>query len=953
MYLAVTMPATLILSGLILPAPGYIPVREQPVFSVLQKRVQIHYLPTGLRYPVPIQLKETFKCRAPRFGALLTFNSSTNGLAEYTASNFNGVLKGNLLAAGYDGSIYRIVLTADGTNVTNSKSSSNKLNQDPAFASGFGSTPLDVIAQGDNDVFPGTVWAATYGANAITVFEPTDMTTCTGLNNNQDDDKDGYTNADEIANGTNPCSAASKPNDFDHDFISDLNDPDDDNDGINDITDLFQIDANNGTTTNMPINYDLLNNNPGTGFFGVGFTGLMSNKINNYLTQYDPNNLVAGGAVGAFTVVAVSPKDALGTLNNQENGFQFGVKAGTAAFTIKSRMLGPFFSNKTPSGNQSQGIYIGTGDQSNYLKITLNANGGQGGIQVVSENADVATTAQYSLTGGIPASTLDLYLSVNPAAGTVQPKYSSDGGAVISVGSPIKVSGALLSALQSANVVAVGIISTSINGTPFTATWDFIYVTADPVTSTGKWQTITPTSGVFTAREENSYAQAGNKFYLLGGRSIMPVQEYDPVNKTWANKAAPPIELNHFQAINLDGLIYAAAAFTGAFPHETPVAQIYMYDPAANKWLTGSTIPQARRRGSAGAVVYNNKIYLVGGITDGHWSGWVSWFDEYDPATNTWKVLPDAPRARDHFHVEVINNKLYVAGGRRSSQSTGQLFSLTIPQVDVYDFVSGQWSTLPSSSNIPTPRAGAGSVVLGNELIVIGGEDTLPVAHKETEALNTSTNTWRRLADLQQGRHGTQAIVNNNGIYIAAGAGNQGGSNLLTSQEAFYFSTPTTPTGSALSQSQLSASASLDFGAVAVNTESSKTITLSNTGGNQAIMVSSITLSGSGSFTYTSPFAFPYTVAPGKSVDITVKFKPTATGTQTGSLVVSHTGKGGSTTVTLTGQGGGTTTATTYRINAGGPQLSTSLGTFAADNFFSPSPGYTYLHHVGHCRHHR
>ncbi len=48
----------------------------------------------------------------------------------------------------------------------------------------------------------------------------------------------------------------------------------------------------------------------------------------------------------------------------------------------------------------------------------------------------------------------------------------------------------------------------------------------------------------------------------------------------------------------------------------------------------------------------------------------------------------------------------------------------------------------------------------------------------------------------------------------------------------------------------------------------------------------------------------------------------------------------GSDDVTVTVNG--TTTATTYRINAGGPQLSTSLGTFAADNFFSPSPGYTF-----------
>src|SRR5690606_39171325 len=41
-----------------------------------------------------------------------------------------------------------------------------------ALLSGFGSNPLDVIAQGDNEVFPGTIWVATYGSDNITVFEP-------------------------------------------------------------------------------------------------------------------------------------------------------------------------------------------------------------------------------------------------------------------------------------------------------------------------------------------------------------------------------------------------------------------------------------------------------------------------------------------------------------------------------------------------------------------------------------------------------------------------------------------------------------------------------------------------------------------------------------------------------------------------------------------------------------
>jgi hypothetical protein len=39
---------------------------------------------------------------------------------------------------------------------------------------------------------------------------------------------------------------------------------------------------------------------------------------------------------------------------------------------------------------------------------------------------------------------------------------------------------------------------------------------------------------------------------------------------------------------------------------------------------------------------------------------------------------------------------------------------------------------------------------------------------------------------------------------------------------------------------------------------------------------------------------------------------------------------------------GSPTTITNYKINAGGPDVTTSIGAFTADNFYSPSPGFIY-----------
>jgi N-acetylneuraminic acid mutarotase len=306
-------------------------------------------------------------------------------------------------------------------------------------------------------------------------------------------------------------------------------------------------------------------------------------------------------------------------------------------------------------------------------------------------------------------------------------------------------------------------------------------------------RTVAPTG---VERHENAFAKVGDKLYLLGGRGIKSIGIYDTQTDSWSQGAAPPIELHHFQAVNWNNLIYVIGAFTGSytdnsggFVGEKPVGFIYTYNPATNTWQKGSAIP--RPRGSAGAVVYNNKIYIVSGQTQGHTGGWVSWFDEYDPVTDTWQVLPDAPRSRDHFHAVVKNNRLFVAGGRRTNRNPN-VFANTVPEVDVYDFAQNKWltdSNLPpeeflSIPPIPTQRAGASNVVLGNDLLVIGGESTAQTnAHSEVEALDLENLSWKPYASLKRGRHGTQAILHEGKVFIAAGSGSRGSSPELTSME--------------------------------------------------------------------------------------------------------------------------------------------------------------------------
>ncbi|MCB1755556.1 MAG: PKD domain-containing protein, partial [Gammaproteobacteria bacterium] len=282
-----------------------------------------------------------------------------------------------------------------------------------------------------------------------------------------------------------------------------------------------------------------------------------------------------------------------------------------------------------------------------------------------------------------------------------------------------------------------------------------------------------------TPRHEAGGLAIGKDFYLLGGRQMRPVERLNTKTKKWANLGTTPMEMHHFQPIEWGGKIYVIGAFTCCYPDEPSISHIQIFDPVTKTWSIGDEIPASRLRGSTGAVVYNDKIYILGGNTLGHNGGAVNWFDEYDPATGEWTVMPNAPHARDHFVAVLVGDKLVAAAGRQSALPVPQ--ANTESGVDVFDFKSGKW--LNGYQDIPTPRAGGGAVNYKREVLVLGGETVDKDAEAAVEALNVDTKTWRSLPSMSIGRHGQGAAVIDDHLYVAAGSTVRGGSGETDSVE--------------------------------------------------------------------------------------------------------------------------------------------------------------------------
>ncbi|MGM0592048.1 MAG: malectin domain-containing carbohydrate-binding protein [Halobacteriota archaeon] len=418
--------------------------------------------------PVPFDMANPVECDyqdptednsiGPTFGW-------TGGITEYTTSNFGGAMQGDLLVVENSNTIKRVELNAAGDGVTDVTS--------PLSQSGA----LGIEAQGDDGPFPGTIWTANHGNGDVTVFEPNDFgdgggDQCTGADDpTLDEDGDGYDNADEIDAGSDPCSAASTPPDFDDDGTSNLNDPDDDNDGIDDTEDLFAVDPDNGLDTALPATYDFAPNSYSGTILDLGFTGVMMNG-QDYQDLYDPDEVTAGGAANVLTVENVGQGDAHQNTNTQQHGYQVGVNADEP-FTVVSTVNGlpndaePF---------QSQGVFVGTGDQDNYVKLTATgfSDGDGSGVQLATEDG-----GSFTDVANPPAPTAGnettLNMTVYPSNGTVEAYYSVDGGDEQFVDETTVPTSWFDT--TDGNGTAVGVIATS-NGasSTFDATWQYLYV---------------------------------------------------------------------------------------------------------------------------------------------------------------------------------------------------------------------------------------------------------------------------------------------------------------------------------------------------------------------------------------------------------------------------------------------------------------------------------------------
>lgn len=176
----------------------------------------------------------------------------------------------------------------------------------------------------------------------------------------------------------------------------------------------------------------------------------------------------------------------------------------------------------------------------------------------------------------------------------------------------------------------------------------------------------------------------------------------------------------------------------------------------SQQWQFKAPMPTARK--GMTVAVLDNKIWVIGGRSTSHAA--LNVVEIYDPSTNSWDTqVPGLNTARENATAQVWNGMIYVFGGRNDHQ--------LISSIERFDSTLNSWENI---STIPTPRYGIASILVDSSIWIIGGTDINGMSYNSIEIFHPQNNNWSILpASMNIARGDPMAVRINDNIYVFGG----------------------------------------------------------------------------------------------------------------------------------------------------------------------------------------
>jgi N-acetylneuraminic acid mutarotase len=231
---------------------------------------------------------------------------------------------------------------------------------------------------------------------------------------------------------------------------------------------------------------------------------------------------------------------------------------------------------------------------------------------------------------------------------------------------------------------------------------------------------------------------------------------------TWSSKAPLSGPRENHGVIALDGRLLVVGGNAGA----EQILKTEEYDTATDRWRLRAPMPFGSHH--LAVALLNGKIYTFGGFTAPAHGASVDVAFEYDPKADSWRALPKLSGARGSPAAVGLNGKVHVIGGRGGD-------NVTVATHEAFDPATGQWTTLAPLSKA---RDHIGLIVVAGKIHAIGGRllstNTNQSLH---EVYDPATNAWSAAAPMPTPRSSLGVTEYRGMIVVVGGEGDATGPN--------------------------------------------------------------------------------------------------------------------------------------------------------------------------------
>ncbi|KAM9800479.1 kelch domain-containing protein 8A isoform 3-T6 [Syngnathus typhle] len=280
------------------------------------------------------------------------------------------------------------------------------------------------------------------------------------------------------------------------------------------------------------------------------------------------------------------------------------------------------------------------------------------------------------------------------------------------------------------------------------------------------WQSL---ARLPSGRVYHSLSEVGGQMYMLGGcdaagSPCATLELYSPEGDRWIGLPSMPTP-RAGAAVAVFGKQILVVGGVG--PHQRPVKVVETYNTDEGRWRKRSALREALM--GLSVTLKDGRALAVGGMGADLLPRNI--LQQYDFRKDVWALLPPMPTPRYDANTRLLDDKLYVAGGRQCKRP--------VKAFEMYDTETRSWTALPMLScmwlksdetvSLKKKRADFVTALLRGRMVVAGGLGHEPSALDTVEAFHPLKKKWEPLASMTFPRCSASSIVIRDRLLVVGG----------------------------------------------------------------------------------------------------------------------------------------------------------------------------------------